>query len=433
MTTVLLLVVVSLLLLGDFALSDPALDHAALSRRLVLRRAYDVLLALAVVGGGIALGRTIWRTMTVPPAWDVQAFWAYGHAAALGLNPYLPASFHAFPLPGPLPSDFIPEVIDVGCVYPPPSLLFIAPMGLLPVPAAAVVWVGAWVLCLVACVVLLWRTFFASRGGRGLALAAALTCLWPGTIATFQLGQTNFLALLFVLAAWRTRERSVSAVYIAGAALVKPVYHILWLYPLLRARWRTLAVGAGVIAALCVASVGAFGVDTFVTYFRDSPLKRNPAAVFAEPGNASLLGAILRLTHYAPAGYAPDNRLTSNPLFLAATAVVLVVTVWTVLRAPRTQEGGEHTLATLIPAGLLIYPATGANYSVVLLAPLCYLWSRHAANRAIALGVAVLIALLYPITRYHGGSYAVVATALVWVTLIVLAPAARSGDQHTAL
>jgi hypothetical protein len=422
MITALLFVLVLLLLMGDSVLSDPALGHSAQPSGTALRRAYDVLLALAVVGGGTMLARTIWRTMTVPPAWDVQAFWAYGHAAALGLNPYLPASFHAFPLPpGPLPSDFIPEVIDVGCVYPPPSLLFIAPMGLLPLGTAAVVWVGAWALCLVACIVLLWRTFFPSRGGRGLALAAALTCLWPATIATFQLGQTNFLALLFVLAAWRTRERPVSAVSIAGAALVKPVYHILWLYPLLRARWRTLAVGAGVVVALCLVSVGVFGVDTFVTYFRDSPLKRNPGAVFAEPGNASLLGAILRFSHYAPAGYAPDSHLTSNPVFLAAAGVVLLVTVWAVLRIPRTREGTEHALATLIPAGLLIYPATGANYSVVLLAPLCYLWSRHATDRASALRLALLIALLYPITRYHGDAYAVAATALVWVTLVVLA------------
>jgi glycosyl transferase family 87 len=412
--TVLLFVVVLVLLLGDLALA-----HAKAA--VFFRRAYDCLLLIVFLVGGAVVGRKAWQTMRQPPAWDVQSYWLWGRAAALGLNPYLPASMRAIALPGPLPPDFAPEVFDVGFVYPPLSLLLFAPMGTLPLRSATVVWVGVQLVCLVLCVVLLWRMFLPDRGLRGLELVAALTLLLPATGVTFALGQTNFLALLLVLATWRVRDQPVSALYILAASVVKPLYNILWLYPLLRGRWRTLLLGAIGTAALSAVVIGIFGFDTFATYFRDNPVKRLPFHVLIEPANTSIHALMLRhqsgaLVHGIP---------TSGLEFDVAAAVVLLITVWASVRASRTAEGegrgSELAMAVLLPAGLLLYPGTLAHYTVVLLAPLVWLWSRHGAMTIRGAWIAVLIALVYAITHYDAGHDAIVATAAVWITLVALA------------
>ena len=107
----------------------------------------------------------------------------------------------------------------------------------------------------------------------------------------------------------------------------------------------------------------------------------------------------------------------------AAAAVVLLITVWASVRASRTAKGGgsELAMAVLLPAGLLLYPGTLAHYTVVLLAPLVWLWSRHGATTIRGAWIAVLIALVYAITHYDAGHDAIVATAAVWITLVALA------------
>ena len=406
MIAILLSVVVFALLLGDLAIV-----HSKVSAPVSpwTRRGYEGLLVILVVVGGAVVGRKAWHTMQEPPAWDVKAYWLYGRAAALGLNPYLPASMRAIPLPGPLPPDFESDEFNVGFPYPPPSLLLFAPMGAMPLGTATVVWVGIQLACLVVCIVLLWRMFLRDRGLGGVALVAALTLLLPATGVTFALGQTNFLALLLVLATWRWRDRPVSALSILCASVVKPLYYILWLYPLLRRRWRTLLLGAIGTAVLCGIVVAIFGFDTFVTYFRNNPVKRIPYHVLIESANTSLHALVLRHVSRAP-----------ELVFDAAAALVLLATVWASVRAGRRAEGDELAMAVLVPAGLLLYPGALAHYTVVLLAPLVWLWSRYATTAVRGICIALVIALVYGVTHHDAGHDAIAGTAALWITLIIL-------------
>ncbi len=407
MISILLFVVVFALLLGDLALVHSKTSAPASAWT---RRGYGGLVLILIVVSGAVVGRKAWHTMREPPAWDVKAYWIYGRAAVLGLNPYLPASMRAIPVPGPLPPDFPSDEFDVGFIYPPPSLLLFGPMGTMPLRTATAVWVGVQLACLAACVLLLWRMFLRDRGLEGLGLVAALTLLLPATGVTFALGQNNFLALLLVLAVWRLRDRQDSALAIICASVVKPLYYILWLYPLLRGRWRTLLLGAIGTAVLCGLVIAIFGFDTFATYFRDNPVKRLPYHVLIEPANTSLHASILR----------HGSRL-SELQFFAAAGLVLLVSVWASLRAVRTPEGSELAMALLLPTGVLLYPGAETHYTVVLLAPLVWLWSRHATTAVRGICIALMIALLYGVTHYDAGHDAIVGTAALWITLITLA------------
>ncbi|HUD70711.1 MAG TPA: hypothetical protein VMQ62_02010, partial [Dongiaceae bacterium] len=61
--------------------------------------------------------------------WDFQAFWVWGRAAAMGLNPYLPESVaQASAASGMQPSQlFVDQVLAAGFPYPPPTMLLLRP------------------------------------------------------------------------------------------------------------------------------------------------------------------------------------------------------------------------------------------------------------------------------------------------------------------
>lgn len=386
------------------------------------RRVYLGFLGVMIVLGGGIVVRVVTQTILHPPGWDFQALWLYGHVADAGVNPYLPGPYHTLAGPGPFVPDFQQEVIDVGAVYPPPTLLLFGSIGWLPLQVAVVPWMILQIACCIGVIILLWRTFFPAPDGEALAFTVALVLIMPATLATFYHGQINFIAILCVLAAWRVGDRAISGVYLAIATIMKLLYGVLGLYPLLRARWRALAgiAAASVVASL--ASIAAFGLETFTTYLRDNPAThRMPTYYFTTYVNQSLLGAALRLfPHPTFPIDGPPFGPPRPPGYLISAAVILVLTIWLVLRQPKTAEGEDTAFVLLIPAGMLIYPWTLGNYFVLLFVPMFYLWSRRPRHGVGLWWVIILLSAVYPLTHFPYAP-AVLAPLAVWLTLAGMA------------
>jgi hypothetical protein len=386
------------------------------------RRAYLAILGLMIVlGGGIVI-RVLTVTILHPPGWDFQALWLYGHVAVAGANPYLPGSYHALAGPGPFVPDFEQEVLNVGAVYPPPTLLLFGSIGWMPLQVAVVPWMIVQVAACIGVIILLWRTFFPSPDREALAFTVALVLILPATLATFYHGQINFIAIACVLAAWRVRDRAVTGVYLVIATIMKLLYGVLGLYPLLRARWRVLAGVAGATVVASLASIAAFGLETFVTYLRDNPAThRMPSYYFTTFVNQSLLGTALRLfPHPAFPIDGPPFGPPRSMVYFGSAAVVLCITVWLVWRQPRTSAGEDTAFALLIPAGMLIYPWTLGNYFVLMLVPMFYLWSRRPTRGPLLWYTIALVASMYPLTHVPG-SPGIIAPLALWGTLAVMA------------
>ncbi len=399
------------LLIGDNALSDAV--HGA-TRPRSLRFAYMILLCIAIAAGGAIVAHNAWRATATPPDADLRGFWVWGRALVAGHNPYSPEVLRAAAVGTPVVPSQVP-FFDVGCVYPPPSLLLFAPLGWFSFPVAAALWSGLQLVALAVSTWLVWRLFFADRGARGLALAAALVCLLPAGWLTLGDGQTNFLTLAFVLAAWRTRDRAVSGVYLAAAAIVKPLYAVVSLYPLVRRRWGAVFASALTVLLATVGATIAFGTDTVLTYVRDNPAKRLPVSFFStEWTNQSLAAMVVR---FAPHEWVTANPI-SNPLYLGLAAMVLAVTVLVAYRLPRTPEGEDCAFALFVPASLLVYPATLGMYSVMLLPPLLVLWRlRHIWSDGVV-WVAALAAAVYTLAHVDDAHFSAIATVLVWGALV---------------
>jgi hypothetical protein len=150
-------------------------------------------------------------------------------------------------------------------VYPPSADLLLAlTVGKLPEGRVHLAGVVVNVALLVACTLLLCRlpAGSATYSPLGVLTAAALVLTWSPTQSALEAGQFSILVTVCLLLAFRCLDRHE---YIAGAwfalALIKPSMTLPFLIlPLVRGRWRALAVAAGLHLAATVVQALRFGV-----------------------------------------------------------------------------------------------------------------------------------------------------------------------------
>jgi hypothetical protein len=342
-----------------------------------------------------------------PQEWDVGCNWFNGYVAVHGFNFYDPESYRR--LAGVLPDtpDVVKFVISVGFNFPPPTIFLFLPLGFFDIHTASVLWYAFMVGVVVLDVVLLARLFLPTTP-NGPLLAAALLLVMRPAMSTVWFGQTNFLIVLMLLLFWRDRDAGRGGVWLGLGMLVKPLFAILILYPVICRRWRTVAVTALVLAALSCLTIAVFGWETFAAYFARNPLGRMPADVYTEDINQSLLAAVLRLTRY---DFIHGSPLT-HPVFVFLAAGLTAATAWLVHRADASGND-DLALALMVPFALLVYPGTLAHYSVDLLVPMLALWARRRELPGGVPATGLFITLEYALIN-AAGSLAIVANGLAW-------------------
>ncbi len=155
--------------------------------------------------------------------------------------------------------------VDSGVPFinPPVLAWLIAPLTIVPLPAAYALWTAL----LLAALVWAWHIAAPYTGLKKFALLLLALALWP-VLDAFYFGQPSTLLLALVATSWWlcTNDRPIAAgATLALATALKP--HTLILVPLALAasgRYRAfigwLAVG-GLLAAACVLALGASGLD----------------------------------------------------------------------------------------------------------------------------------------------------------------------------
>jgi hypothetical protein len=209
------------------------------SRRLFLLVAA---LALALAGLGVIVTRPS-QQPTVLPLHDFVEYWAAGRLVVLGENPYDAERMH----------DLERQAgrTDEGILMwnPPWVLPLVAPLGLLDVRTAHLLWMLFHLAVIALCADVLWRLNDGNPSARIVALVVAFTFLptWFALLA----GQISPLLLLGAVAFLALLRRGNDG--LAGAATVllavKPhLAYLFWLALLLWAirarRWRVLLGGA---------------------------------------------------------------------------------------------------------------------------------------------------------------------------------------------
>jgi hypothetical protein len=271
-----------------------------------------------------------------PFGYDFMAYWSaarlalIGQAAAAYNEPAIAAVQHAavHALPG----------IVYPWHYPPTFLLPIAPLGLLPYPAALALFVLTTAVPWVA----LAGRMLPDR--RAWIVAAAA----PAGLITFLDGQNAFLTASIAGFAllWLDR-RPVAAGVLIGLLAIKPQLALLFPLALLaERRWRSIAAATATVGALCCVSLAVFGVAAWTAFLRHLPVSQAMGDSGAVPWGTMPTAEVFFRSFGAPP--------TTAHALQAAVALFAAGCVWRAWRNPAAPF--EAKAATLLAGSLLVSP-----------------------------------------------------------------------------
>jgi hypothetical protein len=375
--------------------------------------AYVVVLTAVTAFFARAFAGTVLFRLRQPSEWDFLGFWLHARSAVNGLNFYDPASIARWELPIPVDGAFREEILEIAFWYPPPSMLLLAPLGWLSWPQALAFWSLLQSACLAAGIVLLHRIVFAGKGVAELVVTSAMVLIASGTILTVLYAQTTFMLLLAFLLFWHFRHRPLGGVFLALSMFIKPFVGILVCWLLLRKQWPALRGFFLACLVFVLASVVAFGPQTFASYVVDLSSETKPHWIYDQDTNQSLLGLFLRLAG-AICGGADCLRFLP---YVVSAVLITGLTAWV---AFRLRDDDERVLvALLLLLGFLVYPVTQSFYGVLLVPLLLFAWQdreRFPLPPYTAIGAIVLV---YFLMAWQAAAACLVAWVLVFL------PAAR--------
>jgi len=322
-----------------------------------------------------------------PLGYDFMTFWSAARLALAGS----PAAAYDGDTIAALQHATVPFAPEIWFPwhYPPTFLLAVLPLGLLPYPAAALVFVsvGAVLWGLLA------RAVLPPAGWIVAAAApAALINLLDGQNAFYTVALGGFALLLL------ERRPLVSGLLI-GLLAIKP--HLAVLFPLAllaEAQWRTIAAAAVTVLLFLGVTLPAFGIATWQAFLHDLPLTMALADTGAHPWSTMPSPHVFALSLGAP--------VLAGRVLQAACALLAAGCVWYAWR--RRGAPFEAKAATLAAGSLLVspylfyYDLTWASLAVAWLALLGLRLGFRRGERELLLLVWAVPAIMQPIQILTG-------------------------------
>jgi arabinofuranan 3-O-arabinosyltransferase len=304
-----------------------------------------------------------------------------------------------------------------GWHYPPTFLFAAAPLATLPYLAAWAVWLAITLPAYVTAV----RAIIGERIGIVLALG------FPGVLWNISVGQNGFLTAALIGGTLVCLERRPRLAGIClGLLTYKPQFGLLFPLVLLAdRRWSVLIAASLTAVALAVASIAAFGQESWHAFFAWMPVTGN--AVFAE-GRAglmklqSLLGLVRWLGGSMTAAWAAQG-------VLIAGATMLLAWLW------RQSVPYEVKAAALAAAAMLATPYLYIYDFPVLMIPIAFLMRMGLRDGFLAFelpGIAVSCGLIlaFPVVAMPTGF---AAATLVTALIVRRAAAEYRGADRAAM
>ncbi len=190
---------------------------------------------------------------------------------------------------------------------------------------------------------------------------------------------THFILLLLIVALllWRAGREIAAGLVLGLCAMIKPPFLLFGVYFLLRGRWRIVAGGGAMIAAIAALSLATFGLEVNAGWYKAciEPFVRGAIAAF---NVQSIDGFLIRLVTGADE---LDNWYPLEPSAahrVARTAIVVALfagTFWLMRRAARARTSmgvarrdyREFSLVLVI--ALVSTPVSWTHYYLLLLLP----------------------------------------------------------------
>jgi len=319
---------------------------------------------------------------------DLDAYLTAGSAVLHGQPLYAPFLHHPFPDPALRPA----------YIYPPLFALLVAPLALLPMASANVIWLVLGQLALAAALLLTVRRLNPSAGAVTAIVCATVT-FYPLWIDAAQ-GQANLLVLLLVSAGLagivQGKPTFGAALGVAAALKLTPLILLAWL--LMERRFREAVSMLGAFAAVTAAAALLRFDDTLVFFRQVLPALASGTAYYA---NQSLAGLVSRVFSQNP--YTAPWITFSLGFLLPVAGGILLGGFW--LWRMRGQPPLSRAVA-FIPLLPLLSSVTWPHHLVILL-PVFWLGAIALAERdwpvAPTVGAAGLLVIFSVVTRWPVG------------------------------
>jgi hypothetical protein len=323
-----------------------------------------------------------------PKEWDFTCFYMFGKVAKEHLDFYNPSDYYKVlsttQLPFTIDQDFKVELLNVGCLYPPPTVFLFLPLGYMSYHTAMYFAYFFILLSVIACIFLLKQIFFTNEKVVGLLISSIILLSFPPLISTILFTQTCIFLLMLLLLLFYTRDKAYSGIFLALAIFIKPFAGILLLYFILRKQWNTLLFFFITCTVIGIISLAYFGVDIHLEYILSNPSKRLPSFWWLETSNQSLLCQLYRTF--------PNNWKLAQ-LINNIVSVVLVSYSAYLTYIILKRKVYDLIFPLLLVLALIIYP-NGQLYYPIVHALSIFIIFKYIANDKLKLFVFVIFFVL---------------------------------------
>ncbi len=311
------------------------------------------------------------------PQWDFISFYLFGKVGISKENFYDPHVFMNFynelNLRAKVDVGFIPEIVNVGFWYPPPSMFLFLPLGMFDLKTGYLIWQTFIVLFLIADVFLLakyYRVNISKIYNKNITIyfSLILILLFPSITSAITYSQTISVFLFFLILLIQHLNNWKAGTFLAILVMIKPLAIILLLYFIIYKKWKIIQSFAIMGLIILIISFAFFGYSAFANYFISPPTSRIPDNLFYEDTIESLNGILLRL-QLRFFGYA--NFKSAKILTFVLSILITIITIFSSKNLAR--KAGIFSFLVFLPMMLLIYPNTQDFYIPILLPALLYL------------------------------------------------------------
>lgn len=315
---------------------------------------------LSICMFSIALFAYIFYTSIQPKEWDFTCFYMFGKVARYHLDFYNPDDYYKIlplaKLPFKISEGFEIELMNVGCLYPPPTVFLFLPLGYMSYQNAMYFMYFLILLATLASVYLCKLCFFKKDKLKGWLLAIILIfCLSP-VWSTVRYTQTCIFLLLLIFLVYYKRNSPSAGIFLALSIFIKPFVIILLLYFILRKQWKTVLYFTVTCAVIGIISLLYFGMQPFLEYLFINPSKRLPAFWYSEITNQSLLSELYR--------FFPTDWDFSKKIYYIISSVMVIISSYMVYIMLK-RKAYELIITILLALVLIIYPNGQVYYPIV--------------------------------------------------------------------
>lgn len=332
------------------------------------------------ISRGILIGLATWMFLilvieTVKAAisnaeFDFMCFYMQGQLGLHHLNFYDPESFKILLQNNDFNYTFSPafksEILDVGLLSPPITMLFFAPLSSIDYPTSRLIFAILIFIFIFGNAILANLIFVKKdRSVYSFLFVFIIIMFLPGTSETIGYNQTNFYLLFFLLLTIYKIDKPISGFYLALSLIIKPISGFLILFFISGKKWKPVIYFAVTSVVLFFITAFFWGFQNIVGFFQSPPTQRLPQELYVQGINQSMLGVLNRnLERYR----LPQSMINSIYYFTA-----IIMTVLSYIASIRLNKLNIYlSFFVFTLCMLMIYPSSLSHYMVYLIPLLVY-------------------------------------------------------------